>query len=225
MRAYNGLTMKLPSLFGSTRELEAKIDLYFDKVQEAGLVFSRAMEIYLGRGVSGEYEELVRRATQVEEEADDLRREIETQMTTHTLIPELREDVLSLIEQVDEVTNLYEAAVYSFYIQRPEIAPEYRQAFTELTAMVLKAAEAMVVAARAFFRDLTAVRDHVKKVQFYESEADKITTRVERQIYESDLDLAHKMHLTSFLDRLDNVADTAEDICDKLSILAIKRMI
>ncbi len=146
-------------------------------------------------------------------------------MTTHTLIPELREDVLSLIEQVDEVTNLYEAAVYSFFIQQPVIATEYKDDFAELTKMVLQAAEAMVVAARAFFRDLSAVRDHVKKVQFYESEADKVTTRVEREIYASNLDLAHKMHLASFLDRLDNIADTAEDIGDKLSILTIKRMI
>ncbi|WP_457629990.1 DUF47 domain-containing protein [Oceanithermus sp.] len=217
--------MKLPSLFGGSRGLEAKIELYFDKVNEAGLVFSRAMDIYMNRGVTGEFEELVRRVTEVEEEGDDLRREIETQMTTHTLIPELREDVLSLIEQVDEVTNLYEAAVYSFFIQRPEIAPEYRDDFAELTKMVMQAAEAMVVAARAFFRDLSAVRDHVKKVQFYESEADKVTTRVERAIYASNLDLAHKMHLASFLDRLDNIADTAEDIGDKLSILTIKRMI
>ncbi|WP_456446773.1 DUF47 domain-containing protein [Deinococcota bacterium DY0809b] len=217
--------MKLPSLFGGTRGLEAQIDLYFDKVQEAGLVFGRAMEIYLDRGVSDEFDELVRRVTEVEEEADDLRREIETQMTTHTLIPELREDVLSLIEQVDEVTNHYEAAVYSFYIQRPVIAAAYRPDFAELARMVQQTAEEMVTAARAFFRDLSAVRDHVKKVQFYESEADKITTRVGRQIFESDLDLAHKMHLTSFLDRLDSIADTAEDIGDKLSILTIKRMV
>ena len=189
------------------------------------MVFNRAMDIYLKKGVTQEYQDLVKRVTEVEEEGDDLRREIETQMTTHTLIPELREDVLSLIEQVDEVTNLYEAAVYSFFIQRPQIGPEYSESFGDLTQMVLKAAEAMVVAARAFFRDLSAVRDHVKQVQFYESEADKITTRVEREIYESELDLAHKMHLAHFLDRLDNIADTAEDICDKLSILTIKRMI
>ena len=217
--------MKLPSFFGSSKSLESKIELYFDKVNEAGLVFSRAMDIYLNQGVNDEYEDLVGRVTQVEEDGDDLRREIETQRTTHTLIPELREDVLSLIEQVDEVTNLYEAVVYSFYIQRPEIAAEYRDDFAELTKMVLQAAEAMVTAARAFFRDLTAVRDQVKKVQFYESEADKVTTRVERQIYASQLDLAHKMHLAQFLDRLDNIADTAEDIGDRLSILTIKRMI
>jgi len=217
--------MKLTSFFGASKSLESKIELYFDKVNEAGLVFSRAMDIYLHHGVTDEYEDLVRRVTDVEEDGDDLRREIETQMTTHTLIPELREDVLSLIERVDEVTNLYEAAVYSFFIQQPQIAPEYRDDFAELTKMVLQAAEAMVAAARAFFRDLTAVRDHVKKVQFYESEADKVTTRVERLIYASGLDLAHKMHLASFLDKLDNIADTAEDIGDKLSILTIKRMI
>ena len=46
-----------------------------------------------------------------------------------------------------------------------------------------------------------------------------------RQIYESDLDLAHKMHPASFLERLESIADSAEGIGDKLSILTIGRMI
>ena len=47
---------KVTSLFGRTRELEAQIDEFLDKVSEAGLVFSRAMKLYLELGSCEEFE-------------------------------------------------------------------------------------------------------------------------------------------------------------------------
>jgi len=216
--------MKLTPLFSSVRQLEAEIDRYFDHVLEAGLVFSRAVDAFVRRGVDEAYSEYIAEITQVEEEGDALRREIETRMTFHTLIPELREDVLSLIEQVDQVTNRYEESVYAFYVQRPALGP-IADGILELAQAAVTTAEEMVKAARAFFRDLHAVRDHVKKVQFFESEADKVATRIGRLLFESDLELAQKLHLQQFIDRIDDIADTSEDICDELSILVIKRLV
>jgi hypothetical protein len=37
------------------------------------------------------------------------------------------------------------------------------------------------------------------------------------------LPLANKMHVTSFVEMIDNLADMAEDITDKLAIYVIKR--
>ncbi len=216
--------MKLPTLFASVRELEAEIDLYFDHVLEAGLVFTRAIESFVRQGVGPEFEGYIEQITRVEEDGDRLRREIEAKMTVHTLIPELREDVLSLIEQVDQVTNRYEESVYAFYVQQPDLG-ELGEGILELAQRAVATAEEMVKAARAFFRDLHAVRDHIKKVQFFESEADKVATRIGRKLFSSDMDLARKLHLSQFIERIDDVADTSEDICDELSILTIKRMV
>jgi len=216
--------MKLTPLFANVRQLVAEIDLYLDHVLEAGLVFSRAVEAYVRRRVDEEFERFIAEITRVEEEGDSLRREIETKMTYHTLIPELREDVLSLIERVDHVTNRYEESVYAFYVQRPELGP-VGEGILELSRAAVTTAEEMVKAARAFFKDLNAVRDHVKKVQFYESEADKVATRVGRELFASGLSLAEKLHLQQFIDRIDDIADTSEDITDELSILVIKRLV
>jgi len=216
--------MKLTPLFSSVRQLEAEIDLYLDHVLEAGLVFGRAVKAYVRRGVDEEFARFIEEITRVEEEGDRLRREIETKMTFHTLIPELREDVLSLIERVDQVTNRYEESVYAFYVQRPALGP-VGEGILELAEAAVTTAEEMVKAARAFFKDLNAVRDHVKKVQFFESEADKVATRIGRELFESQLELAQKLHLQQFIDRIDDIADTSEDICDELSILVIKRLV
>ena len=50
-------------------------------------------------------------------------------------------------------------------------------------------------AARAFFRDMGAVRDHATRTIFLESEADKISTRLQRSVFSSELPLERKMHI------------------------------
>jgi hypothetical protein len=58
----------------------------------------------------------------------------------------------------------------------------------------------------------------------YEKEADKISTNLKIALFESDLELVSKLHLREFVDRIDGVADLAEDVADRLTIYAIKRL-
>ena len=91
--------------------------------------------------------------------------------------------------------------------------------------MVTLAAESLVLASRAFFRNIEAVGDHNHKVMFYEKEADKMGTKLKRAIFASDLPLSRKAQLRNFVEIIDNVADMSEDVADRLSIYTIKRTI
>lgn len=213
------------TFFGRTRALEAQIDEFLDKVSEAGLVFSRAMKVYLERGKGKDYEAFLEHGTTVEHRGDDLRRGIETELYAQTLIPDFRGDVLSLLEDMDNLVNIYEANLYRFSIEGPEIPAEFRRDFWDLTETVVTCVESVVLAARAFFREIEAVRDHNSKVMFYESQADKISTKLKRAVFASDLDLAHKTQLRYFVERIDELANEAEDIADYLAIYTIKRKI
>ena len=63
-------------------------------------------------------------------------------------------------------------------------------------------------------------------MQWLESEADKLSTQFLRRIFaSSELDLAQKMHLRYFVERIDEIANVAEDLSDSLAIYAIKRRI
>ena len=214
---------KVTNLFGRTRALESQIDEFLDKVSEAGLVFSRAMKLYLELGSCEEFEGFLVQETHVEHRGDDLRRTIEAALYAQTLIPDFRGDVLSLLEDMDNLVNIYEANLYRFSIERPVIPVEYHRDFRDLTETVVTCVETVVLSARAFFRDIEAVRDYNAKVMFYESEADKISTKLKRAVFASNLDLAHKTQLRYFVERVDELANEAEDIADYLAIYTIKR--
>lgn len=217
------LTLKVPRLFGRISAVEAQIDEFLDKITQCGMVFRKALQLYLEEGYIEDFERFLEQGTQIEHDGDVLRRSIETQLYSQTLIPDLRGDVLRLLEDLDNLMNIYEADLYRFSIQRPVIPPAYRKDFLELTETAVAAVDSVVLSARAFFRDIEAVRDHNSKVMFHEHEADYICTRVQRAIFGSELPLEHKTHLRYFVERIDELANEAEDIADALAIYAIKR--
>ncbi|MFQ6017459.1 MAG: DUF47 domain-containing protein [Kiloniellaceae bacterium] len=213
------------TLFRRTRELEHEIDDFLDKLSQSGLLFRRAVEIYLAEGASAEFEDKLSRVNTLESEADGLRRSVEQRLYEHTLIPESRGDVLGLLENLDSVHNLFEGALWAFSIETPDIPEEFHDDYKALTEQVGSAVESLVLASRAFFRNIEAVSDNMHKVLFYEKEADKVSTKLKRAIFAADLPLSHKAHLRNFVEHIDNLADRAEDVADRLAISTIKRTI
>ncbi|MEM7293185.1 MAG: DUF47 family protein [Pseudomonadota bacterium] len=217
------LSTKNISLFNKTRILEQQIDEFLDKVSEAGLVFQRALDVYLQHGVCKDFDDFLEQEADIEGVGDSLRRAIEVELYAETLIPDLRGDVLRLLEDMDHLMNVYEGNLYRISIQKPDIPEEFHPYFSELTKTVVDCVESVVLSARSFFRDINAVRDHNAKVIFYETEADKLGTKLQRKIFDSELPLDRKMHLRYFVERIDELANSAEDVADTLAIYAIKR--
>jgi len=212
-------------LFRRTVALEGEIDEFLDLLSEAGLLFKLGIETYLNEEGSENFEEKLHQVNKIESSADKLRRSIETQLYAQTLIPDARGDVLGLLENLDNITNKIEGTLWAFSIEKPLIPNQHKEGFIQLITFVVEAVEAVTQASRAFFRNIDAVGDHNHKVMFYEKEADKISTKLKRSIFSSDIDLAHKTHLRHFVENIDSVADWAEDVADRLTIYVIKRTI
>ena len=183
------------------------------------------MQIYVAKGRTQAFEEKLHHLKSLESTADSLRRAIEIKLYSQTLIPESRGDVLGLLETMDSVLNLMEGALWAFFIERPEIPQDFRADFADLSDKAVLSVEMLVQAARAFFRNIEAVKDHNHKVMFYEKEADKISTKLKLAVFDSNLPLPNKTHLRYFAEKIDNVADQAEDVADRLAIYTIKRTV
>lgn len=212
-------------LFHSTKRLEGQVDAFLDAVSEGMIVFGAGVNDYLTQDLT-RFEQHLSDINRLERDADRLRRDIETSLYSHSLIPEHRGDVLGLLESIDDVIDVAKETLHQFDVERPFIPDTFNSAFAELTAKATQAAEMIVVSARAFFRDINAVKDNLHKVFFFEKEADAISDRLKRRVFESnDLDLAQKMHLRYFALHIDTIADEAEDAADRLTISAIKRTV
>lgn len=211
-------------LFKKTKELEGEIDHYLDLVVKGGLYFKHGVKFYLEND-KDDFEDRLAELDKTESEADMLRRTIENKLYTQTLIPEARGDVLGLLESTDRVLNLAQETLHHFSIESPEFLQELSQLYTDLTEVSVTAMENLVMAIRAYFNDISNVRDYINKVLFYEKESDKLGTKIKEEIFSRDIHLSRKIHLRYFIDKLEKIADSAEDTCDRLAIAAIKRSV
>jgi hypothetical protein len=209
-------------LFRRTRALEAQIDQLLDAISEGCLVFEQGIADYL-RPDPEQFEQRLRAVAEFEHKADALRREIETRLYRESLIPDHRGDVLGLLENIDNVIDEAKKTLAQFAVERPEIPADLAPDYLELAHAGGQSAQHLVSAVRSFFRDITAVPDHVHKVYFYEKEADRLADRLKRRIFARDLELAHKIHLRYFCLHVEMVSDRAEDVADRLAIYTIKR--
>ena len=213
------------ALFSRTRALEAEIEEFLQKLSESALTYRTAISAYLRDGATVEFENMVRQLDDFESRDDALRRSIEAQLYQQTLIPESRGDVLGLLETLDQVHGLMEGGLYALSIEKPVIPEQFASKFQDLADACVHCVEHLVLAARAFFTNIDGVADHLQKVMQFEKEADRVGTILKRAIFDSDFDLARKMHLKSFAEHIDDVADGAENVADRLGIYAIKRAI
>lgn len=213
------------SPLGGTRKVQNDIDVFFDRVGDATTLFMQLVKEYLQENRPTErFNNTLEQIVEIETQADELRRGIESYLYEKTLIPDLRSDVLALIEEVDNLLSPQIAVSYALRIEQPDIPASFHKGFISLIESTELCVEHLLRGARAFFRDTESVRDHSHKVVFEESQADRFCTELKIAIFASDLDKVEKIHLRYFIERIDLLANRAEDIADALTIYAIKRM-
>jgi len=219
------MSKETPPLFGKTRFLEGLIDEFLDQVAEGAIFLQIGVTAYFENAeVTETSQEKLEQILAVKERSNDLRRSIGTLLYTEMLIPDARGDVLRLIgelyELLDKIGNNFETLL----IEQPHVpGDDYRQGFEELIAIATKSVQTILVAARAFFRNPTVVRDHIHEVRVYESEADKVALRLKKKIFGSELPYEIKAQLRDAVNAIDELADKSELIGDHLSIFTLKR--
>lgn len=213
----------MDKIFKKNISIEKEIDDFLDQFSEAGLLFKSGVDIYLN-GKMDRFQRTIHEITQIEHKGDALRRSIEEKLYRKTLIPESRGDVLKLLESLDGLLDRFKGALYRFDIEGIKIDPKFHDDFKELVGTVINASEALAQSSRSFFKDISSVANYMHKVSFWETEADKISTMLQKKIFrQNEMGLSQKMQLRDFVRHVDKIADRAEDVADDLSIFVIKR--
>ncbi len=202
------------------------IDKFLDGVDQSLLLFKEGVKNYLYNNLDS-FSHNTSSLANVEIESDKLRREIEKLLFTQSISPQVRGDIMQLLEQMDNIIDHAKKYLFQFDVEIPHIPAEMTQDFIQLTQVSVSAAEAVVPAAKAYFSDPLQVNEKIHRIYFYEKETDFLADSVRRKVFREmqDLKLSEKFHLRYFTLHIENISDTAEKVADLLSIMAIKRMI
>ncbi len=213
----------MPLFTRTTKNLIQKIEEFFDNVEIGLLVFREGFKAYIEKDKEAFLRHLEKIET-LERGADRLQRAIENDMITNSILPQHREEVTKLIDEIDEIIDSLKSSLQEINIEQPEIPESLNKNFISLVETSVNAAEELIPAARAYFRTPYVVREKLIKVYYFESETDKLALSTKKIIFQDmkDIDLAHKAHLRYIIHHIENISDLAQRAADKLSGMAIK---
>jgi uncharacterized protein len=201
------------------------IDRFLNTIDQGGLIFREGVKNYLLENRES-FADNLKTLSDLESEADVLKRKIENILYTHALMPQLRGDILKLIDELDDIINQCKKSLFQFDVEVPYIPKEIHQDLIKLTEICISAVESLIPAARAYFKDPDSVKEKIHRVYHYENEADKLADAIKRKVFQQMPHiekLSERFHLRYFTLHIETISDAAEDVADLLSIMAIKR--
>jgi predicted phosphate transport protein (TIGR00153 family) len=200
---------------------------HLDMVEDCVKASLKAGEFYLQADIS-QAKVHARNSRSLESEADLIRHDIRDKLYSGAYLPHLREDIYKLVESIDKVANAAEACCDFFLNQRPTVAKEMKSHFIAVTRESLGIIVSLKLAVLCYLKGdckIETVRDHTREIGLQESRVDKLEWDLTKEIFISEIDFAHKLHLKLCLDSIVEVSDRAEDASDQLELATLKSMV
>jgi predicted phosphate transport protein (TIGR00153 family) len=214
-------------LFVGKKEEKVK-DLVFkhlDKIQEGLDVFQEILELYLNDQYD-EMREKVQKVSLFENQADILRRKTISVMYEGAFLPNLRGELLALIESVDKVMNKVQSVAESLDFQRPKIPEEFKEEILKQNQYVKETYKYLRSSIESLFLNIEKTNEDILKVEESEHKEDILEKDMIKKLFSMDnLDLAQKLELRDLFSQIGDIADRAEDASDKVAIIVLKRKV
>ena len=200
------------------------IDKFFDTIDRGLLVFKEGVRNYLYGNITS-FDENLSEMGKLENEANNLRREIVSAVHTMSFMSQMRGDILKLFERMDNIVDILNNGLSQFDIEAPHIPSELNVEFVKLTELSTLTVECVLPAAKAYFRTPESIQDKINSVYFYEKETERQSKTIKRRVFHDmpNLKLSEKFHLRYFALHIETLSESAEKAADLLSIMALKR--
>lgn len=211
-------------LFKKESEVQKLIQKQINLIAQ-GLGFLReAVEFYL-EGDKERCESKTRTVEEMETKADEAEREAEKTLYEGMYLPLFREDLLDLMELIDDVADEAERVADFLSIERPEIPSKWNEKIREIMEKDILAFNLFRESFMLLHEDTQKAFSHTQKVRKVEKEVDRLQDDLNREIFQSNLELAHKIQLRDLVIRMGFISDSSEKAADKISMISIKRRI
>jgi predicted phosphate transport protein (TIGR00153 family) len=178
----------------------------------------------------GNFEKLdvkVEEMSQLEHQADEIRRKMEIEFFKGAFLPFDREDRIILAELVDSVADIAQEAAYGISLSRITFPEQYHEDFSELVEEVCESITVLKECVELLDVDLELAINKAHEVEVREEKVDRIEREIIKKLYQSYRDnefgILKLIELKEMVLRMGNIVDRAEDASDRIPIIAAKR--
>jgi len=207
------------------KEIETLVLEHLGHVDATLQAFAQSLNAYLSEGDIETADRLALETHRAEGRADDARRRIETQLLSGSLLPTSRRDILQIIEQVDRLANAAEEILDYLLLQRVQVPEEIMPEIAEIGEQSGNAFTEVKKAVTGLFRNVDEALEHTKAIEHLEGEVDHLERVAIKRLFELDIELAQKLQVSGFIQRLVRLSDRAEDLSDLIELIIAARRV
>lgn len=159
-----------------------------------------------------------------EHEADEVRRDIQREISAGAFLPFYRSDYISLVEQIDKVANRAVDFSKAVVVERPRFPKDLHANVQSLAREVVGTFAPLEKAALALFSDAEQAVAFAKEVSAAEQETDSIEWKLLKSAFShKEIDRAEQIYLRDSIHRLAGIADQAENAADQVRVIIAKQ--
>lgn len=166
-----------------------------------------------------------KRTEQIEHEADILRREIFSILTTGELNPNEREDLMHIVKRMDDVANNANAAVRRMAVLKVgEFPDELKDLILKMMSHSLECSDMLKECIEKLGIDASEILRLTDKIGDIEHEVDLLFSEVKSFLIQSNLTTNpfEAIVVLEFIERIENTADACEDTADIVKLMALR---
>ncbi len=207
------LTQSPIIMFGlkKTNKTISDLDSFLDLLDECVLTYKSGIKNYLS-------------ITRLRDNTIELRRTIENELYTYSLVTDQRVEIMQLLERLDTIINLLHKNLWQYEIEIPFFPSELNVDFLKLVEVTGLAVEGTIQASRDYFKAPRFVGEKTHRIYFFEKEVSKLAQSIKRRVFHEmdNFKLSQKFHLRYFTLHVEELAEEAVRVADHLSIMVIK---
>ncbi len=211
--------------FKKERQLEALIYSYLENLGMIQEQFVKAMHTCIKDGVCDDFVFLVEHTHKYESKADDLRDEVNLLMYSRALIPEYREDIMGLLEEIDEIPRHLEQVLNMIRSQKLAIPEFIALDLRELLRVSIESCDLLIKQVGVMLRKEPGIRVLMSTIDQNESHCDHIERRIIIKIFDSNLDPFVKLQLKEMVLVMGDISDQADHVSKRINIINLKRRV
>ena len=219
------LTKAIVVMFGlkKTNKTISDLDSFLDYLDECVLIYKSGIKNYL-EGNKKDFDDNLESITKLRDTSTDLRRTIENELYTYSLVTDQRVEIMQLLERLDMIINLLHKNLWQYEIEIPFFPSELNVDFLKLVEITGLAVEGTIQATRDYFKAPRFVNEKTHRIYFFEKEVAKLAQSIKRRVFHEmdNFKLSQKFHLRYFALHVEELAEVSVRVADHLSIMVIK---
>lgn len=194
-------------------------------VRKGITTYDEAVDHLLEHGIDEHYEVLMKQVHQAESNADDVRHDISVSLYKHSLLPESRGDLLSLLEQLDRVANRADSLVYGIHTLGLQIPGFLKNDMQEINRISVETVGVLLDGVIATLGRSSELPEFAREIDNNESLCDQLQRKMVQEVFKNDVDPVTSILLKDLIEKIGDITDICENIAHYVTIFHIKHRI